>query len=280
VNRAPALEWRSGDTRIALDILPLEVLGALNRLRTRLLQSIDNLTPAQAEAQTRCDTWRAVDLVNHLADTTAWATESIAAATENRTTSIFDGFNVRDTPKRLTDNAPRDLDTARARLHAAMADNMRQVPAALALHDRLSPTPLGPQPFPVAALHVMWDTWLHERDLLLPLGITPPPHEDEVRLCVIYTLRVVGFMTALRGRELSATLQLSGATDITLRLDVDAKQTLVAIVDNQPADDATLHADAATIVDALTGRGDIATALQGPPELRNALGALARVFAG
>jgi hypothetical protein len=97
---------------------------------------------------------------------------------------------------------------------------------------------------------------------------------------VIYTLRVVGFMTALRGRELSATLQLSGATDVTLRLDVDAEQTLVAIVDNQSASDATLHADAATIVDALTGRGDIATALQGPPELRNALGALARVFAG
>jgi uncharacterized protein (TIGR03083 family) len=280
VKGTPLLEWTAAGSRVALEVIPFEVLGALNRLRTRLMQGIDALTPEQAEAPTRCAEWRAVDLVNHLCDTTGWAVDAITAAAESRSTALFDDFHVRATPKQLTDGADRRLDAARARLHEIMAANLRQVPGVVAVRDRLTDTPIGPQPFPVAAQHVLWDTWLHERDLLIPLGIQPPQHEDEVRLSAIYTLRMIGYMTGMLGRELSVALRLHGATSVTLQLDAGRGSTVVRILES--AGDATraLSGDAATIVDALTGRGDIAAALDGPQEMREALGSLARALAG
>lgn len=280
-----AVEWNSAEGRVALDVVPLEVLGALTRLRVRLLQRIDAIPQADAEMPTRCTEWRAVDLVNHLADTTEWGSDAIAAALAGRgSTDTFAGFHVVTTPKQLTDAAPRDLDLARARLHKAMDANLRQVPGAVALVDRLTPTPLGPQPFSVAALHVLWDTWLHERDLFLAEDAAgaPPQHEDEVRLCALYTLRLLGLMQAVFQRERTIVVQLHGATGATLRLDSRAGETLVRVIDAGEVDDTTptLHGDAATVVDALTGRGDIATALEGPAEARRGLSPLSRFLRG
>jgi len=275
-----ALEWTSGDARVVVDLVPIEVLGALARLRTRLLQSIDALPLGEAEHATRCDEWRAVDLVNHLADTTHWATEVIAAAAEHRASVIFEGFHVRATPKQLTDAAPRDLDAARARLHQAMEANLHQVAEVVGLQERPTMTPVGPQPFPVAALHVLWDTWLHERDLLLPLGVQVPEHEDETRLAAVYTLRLIGFALAMMGRELSVALRLHGATECLLRLDATRGRTSVRVVETVDGATPELSGDAATVVDALTGRGDLAAALDGPEELRRALSPLRRFLAG
>jgi Mycothiol maleylpyruvate isomerase N-terminal domain len=272
-----ALEWTSGETRVVVELIPLEVLGALMRLRTRVLQRIDALAARDAEHPSRCAEWRAVDVVNHLADTTGWAAAVTAAAAHGAPTTVFEGFHVRRTPKQLTDAGPRDLDAARARLHTAMAESLGQVAEVVAVRDKLTDTPLGPQPFPVAACHVLWDTWLHERDLCLPLGIEPPQHEDEIRLSAIYTLRLVGLCVAMARRELSATLRLHGATEVTLRLDASAALTAVRVVDDAAPQ---LSGDAATVIDALSGRGDIDAAVEGPAELRTAFRPLCALLAG
>ena len=273
---AHALEWTSGDTRVVLDLVPIEVLGALMRLRTRVLASVDALPIDAAEHPTRCAEWTVVDVVNHVADTTGWATEVTDAAARGRDTAIFDGFHVRDTPKRLTDAAVHDLDAARARLHAEMRRSLAQVAEVVAVANGMAATPLGPQPFPVAALHVLWDTWLHERDMLLPLGRAVPQHEDEVRLCALYTLRLVGLCAAMGRREVSATIALQGATEVTLRLDASPSLTSVR-VSNEAAQ---LHGDAARVIDALCGRDDVDAALDGPAELRAALSPLRALLAG
>ena len=272
-----ALEWTSGDNRVVLDLIPIEVLGALMRLRTRLLERIDALPAEAADRPTRCSEWRAVDLVNHLADTTQWASAVTAAAVRGESAGIFAGFHVRRTPKQLTDAAPHDLDAARARLHAAMEESLGQVADVVAVGERPAETPVGPQPFPVAALHVLWDTWLHERDLCLPAGVEPPQHEDETRLCAVYTLRMVGLCIAMMGGEVSATVRLHGGTEVTLRLDASPALTSVRIVDDEAPQ---LSGDAATMIDALTGRGGLDAALDGPAELRTALGPLRAVLAG
>jgi uncharacterized protein (TIGR03083 family) len=271
-----ALEWTSGESRVVLDLVPMEVLGALMRLRTRLLQRIDALPAGAAEHPTRCAEWRAVDVVNHLSDTTHWAAEVTAAAAQGRSSDVFTGFHVRRTPKQLTDAASRDLDAARARLHEAMDRSLGQVAEVMAALDKLTATPLGPQPFAVAALHGLWDTWLHERDLLLPLGVEVPQHEDEVRLSALYTLRLVGLCVAMAGDQLSATVQLRGATAARLRLDASPALTAVRAGDGEPQ----IHADAATLVDVLSGRGDVDAALDGPAELRAGLSGLRPLLAG
>jgi hypothetical protein len=281
VNAPSVLEWTGNDGRVTLDLRPLEAYGALARLRTRLLQRIDALSAGEAELPTRCSEWRVVDVVNHLADTTGWATTAIDATLAGRPGSgVWDRFDVVATPKSLTDAAPRDLDAARARLHEAMAANMRQITAVLPVRERLTDTPLGPQPFPVAVTHVLWDTWLHERDLCLPRCEAVPQHEDEVRLCAIYTLRLLGVMFALRRRARSLVLRLHGGTETALRLDVGDGETRVRAVDSVDDGTPVLSGDAAGAIDALSGRGDLAAALQGPDGIRAELSPLGRYFAG
>jgi uncharacterized protein (TIGR03083 family) len=271
------LEFTSGGARVVLDFLPVEALGALMRLRTRLMRTIDTLPLDAAEQPSRCADWRVVDVVNHLADATTWAAQVTAAAAEGRPSAVFAGFHVRATPRQLTEAAPRDLDAARARLHEAMAASLGQVAEVVAARDRPTETPLGPQPFPVAALHVLWDTWLHERDICIPLGIDAPEHEDETRLAAIYSLRLLGLCVAMAGREASAALRLHGATGITLQFDASASLTSVRI---DPTATAQLSGDAATVVDAITGRGDLDAALHGPAEQRASLAALRPLLAG
>jgi hypothetical protein len=47
-------------------------------------------------------------------------------------------------------------------------------------------SPPGHVSIRLLAFHALWDTWIHERDIALPLGITPPFEADEVVSSVRY----------------------------------------------------------------------------------------------
>jgi len=283
VERLKGLEWtHDGDVHTVLDASPDEVTAALSRLWRRVLDGIDAIPAAQWEAPTRCSEWAVVDIVNHLADMAALGAQAVLnAATGQPPSGILTGFNPQTAPKQLTDAAVRDPDVARARIHAALE-------APLAVLDGAGPefealqveTPLGAQPYAVALMHVIWDVWLHERDLFLPLGMPVPEREDEARLVALYTLRLAGFFQWFAQREAHVTLALHGATDSVMRLDVRSDEVLVSIVDDVHDTDNLLRGDAVTALDALSGRGDLEQALDGSAGARKALRLVRRVVAG
>jgi uncharacterized protein (TIGR03083 family) len=275
------MQWELGGASVALDVDPAAVPPALLRVWGRICQGLDELEPAQWQHPTRCSEWQVVDIVNHLADTCSWVVDVIDSAAEGRRSTIFDGFEPRGVPKRLTDAADRDPAAARRRLDGAIA----AVTARVAIHDPASLTdvllltPLGEQPAPAGLLHLTWDTWLHERDLFLPLGRRTPVERDEVRMVALYTLRMEGFIAMLFKREVHTALVLHGALDDTLRLDLSGKRLRAGA---GTAEDAAhvLQGEAATVVDALCGRGELGAALDGAEEARASLGGLRSLLAG
>ena len=61
--------------------------------------------------------------------------------------------------------------------------------------DRWSTTsisPLGFVPWWQSALHMLWDSWLHERDALIPIGTTVLIEADEVTPVLLYSLALAG----------------------------------------------------------------------------------------
>ena len=46
--------------------------------------------------------------------------------------------------------------------------------------------PPGHVPLRAVALHALWDSWIHERDILLPLGIGAVEEADEIASCLGY----------------------------------------------------------------------------------------------
>jgi uncharacterized protein (TIGR03083 family) len=282
------MQWQQGDVRVTLDVTPAEVTAALSRLWQRISQGVDALAAEEWEQPTRCSEWRVVDVVNHLADAGAWVTTCMDALRDGRSTAIFANFDPISVPKRLTDAADRTPAAARRRLATAF-EGMQARVAGLdeaAMRDIHVETPLGLQPPAVALSHLAWDTWLHERDLFLPLGRKVPELADDVRLAALYALRMEAYIETLTHREVHAGLVLRGALDETLALDVTAAEVRIEVLRDgegngtAPAARTLLHGDAATVVDALSGRGDVAAALEGPEDVRSTISMMRTFLAG
>ena len=104
-------------------------------------------------------------------------------------------------------------------------------------------------PWWVSALHIFFDSWVHERDALLPLGIEVPVVEDEARPVATY---VVG---------LAATLASTPITTVIAGV-------RVCVGDGPPEvePERDVHLDdreIADAIDALCGRGSLHSALRG-----------------
>ena len=101
----------------------------------------------------------------------------------------------------------------------------------------------------MSGLHIFFDSWVHERDALLPLGIEPPALDDETGAVATY---VVGVAATLASRPVATVI--AGVR--------------VTVGDGPPAVTPETGADideteVATIIDALCGRGSLNAALAG-----------------
>src|SRR5574341_2063733 len=55
-------------------------------------------------------------------------------------------------------------------------------------------SPLGFVPWWLSTMHICFDSWLHERDALLPLGVEPPVMRDEAIPVLAYVVAVAGIL--------------------------------------------------------------------------------------
>jgi hypothetical protein len=79
--------------------------------------------------------------------------------------------------------------------------------------------------------HAFWDSWLHERDILEPLGLAPVVEPDEALAALWYTLVVAGLQGGLLEDEeptgpgpehpIDVTLLFDGLPDDPLRVEID-----------------------------------------------------------
>jgi hypothetical protein len=128
-------------------------------------------------------------------------------------------------------------------------------------------SPLGAVPWWMSALHIFWDSWVHERDALLPIGIEPPVLDDEARPVTTY---VVGIAATLASGSLDTVVA-------GVRVHTGDGPTSVAPDGRiDPNNDKT-----AEVIDALCGRGSLDSALTGhDARAIEQLGSLARLLNG
>lgn len=125
-------------------------------------------------------------------------------------------------------------------------------------------SPLGVVPWWLSVLHIFWDSWMHERDALLPLGEDVPVEPDETVPVLAYSLVLVGtFFT-----------EATDAVVCGVRL-VTENGTTTVTPDERPSTDS----DTLELIDALAGRGEFDKVLaRTVPDLAEPLGELARRF--
>jgi uncharacterized protein (TIGR03083 family) len=217
--------------------------------RARLSRLFGGLSPAQWTAPSRCDAWTVHDVARHIADVA-----NIAVTQYRHEPSPFPsaGFDPRDSPVRwlrASANAtPNDTIRAFERLGvdeaAAIEDRIERGD-----HDEID-GPYGLVAWPVFALHVLWDTWLHERDIVGPLRLPYDVPPLETRCVVLYGLLVAATPAAMAALPVETTVALDGEDGATFEIQYPDR-VVVAVSDGQAG---ALHGDLLPTLDSLAGR--------------------------
>jgi uncharacterized protein (TIGR03083 family) len=225
-----------------LDIgLPTVDPGALVvQQRRRLSAAVAGLTDAQWATQSRCDEWTVADVVNHLATVTRFFEISISAGRAGQPTRFLTTFDPVTSPAELVaaarDVAPLEL---LARLDES-TDALAAVTEGMAPEDWavLGEAPPGHISIYGVALHALWDSWVHERDILLPLGIEPAVDPVETSECLRYGVALGPAFHASLGGDATGRIAVE-ATDPEVHLTVDVGRSV--LVTEGSSDDADVH---------------------------------------
>ncbi len=250
----------------------------LIRQRRRLAETLATLEPTQWTTPSRCELWSVQDVVAHLSDTNGFWTASMAAGLKGSPTKMLATFDPVATPEALVDQ----------RRQLAPEEVLRQYNDSLgllaAVVNRITgdewslpaEAPPGHIEMQAVALHALWDSWTHERDILLPLGLKQPVEPDEVRGCLVYAAAVGPAFLAAGGATGKGTIGVEAtAPDASFVVNVGPTPE---VRERRPDDvvDVDLRGDAVELIEGLTLR--VPLKVETPSEYRWLLGGLASVL--
>jgi uncharacterized protein (TIGR03083 family) len=163
-----------------------EVGSALVRQRLRLQATLEGLTEEEWGTPSRCAGWRVQDVIAHLVDVNRFWSASITAGLSGTPTRLLTGFDPATSPAQLVlaqgTQAPPDVlerFTRTTRSLATLVDDLDDDGWAA-----VAETPVGHVTIRTLAHHALWDAWVHERDIHLPLDRPVVEEPDELLACV------------------------------------------------------------------------------------------------
>jgi uncharacterized protein (TIGR03083 family) len=256
----------------ACDFDPEHLLEVFGEQRRRFAAVLQGFGPGDWAAPTRCPGWSAHEVVRHLCDCNAIGA---AAGPDDRTLDLTAGFDPRTTPSGwLTTSAGEPPEATLSRFVATTGELLAVLRARLAQNRRFDVRlPFGPMDWTVFVLHGFWDSWLHERDVLLPRGTGHPTDGDATGYAAAYGVFIAAAVASMFGDPVRQQLTLSG--DGGGVFDLDSRGAVTLTVTRL----ATAGPPAAQVTDALAGRAPTSAVLGGlPASTRTALSHLADFF--
>jgi uncharacterized protein (TIGR03083 family) len=276
VSPRPLRQFYGHDRRLVLDGL-VPPAAPFTRHRSRFLEALATLSEDEWAAPTRCDAWNAKEVVLHLVSADGFWALSLQGRGQPEPTTYLRGFDPTTSPDAFI--APeRDQGTGAAL--EALASSTEQLAAAFAAvgddeWSLVSESPFGHVPLQVIAAHSLWDSWLHERDVLLPVGRPPSVEEDELLNAAAFTLFLGGAQGGVLDDDepvgdgpvaaIDALVAFDDLPSRALRIQVDRDVVVGAV---GAGDDAVPCGSAVEFVEAITGRAPAEQVLERvPPDL-------------
>jgi uncharacterized protein (TIGR03083 family) len=233
------------------------------RHRRRLVASLDELTDDQWKATTRCTSWDARGVVSHLVTVDRfWMSSLRAAQARDTPTTFIRGFD----PSTGTDVfVDPMLELPTEVIFQQFADGTESFVTMVEAFagddwDATGEAPFGHVPARILMAHAFWDSWLHERDILEPLGLAPEPVPDDVLAATWYTFVVAALQGGLLDDDAPVGPGPEAPIDVTLQFDDLAGPPLRVEIDtgvriSHPENGAGVPAGSALdLVESLAGR--------------------------
>ena len=247
------------------------------RQRRRLEATLVGLGDDAWSAPSRCDGWTVQDVVAHLVTVDGFWRASVLAGVAGAPTRFLDGFDPAATPALMVEatraQAPVEV------LDQFIASNRAFLTVLEELDDpgwsAPAESPAGHVPIRMLAHHALWDCWVHERDIVLPLGLRTAIEPDEVRACLRYAAALSPAFAISSGRALAGVFAVD-ASDPDVRFTLELGES-VSVRDGAARSAAPiLRGRAVDLVEALSIRAPLPSSA--PSEWRRLLTGLATVF--
>ena len=266
-----------GPPILSIDGEPADQREPVTRQRRRMESLLAGLSDDEWRSPSRCREWSIHDVVSHLVTVNSFWASSVAGGLAGSPTRMLATFDPVAHPPLIIDGmralAPREvLDQ-----FVASNDSFLDALDALDTHgwSTLAETPAGHVSIRLLAFHTLWDSWVHERDIAVPLGIHAAEEPDELRSCLRYAAAVGPALTVSTGTSFASTLVVE-ASDLGDRFVLEVTDA-VAVRDEPGPDDAPrLRGSAVELIEALSIRGPLPAGT--PVEWHTLLTGLATVF--
>src|SRR5579862_6193459 len=183
----------------------LEVFADQRQLFMEVLAGFDS---DDWTAPTRFADWTAHDVVRHLCDCNGVAA-GYCAGTDEGSLDLAAGFDPRVTPLEwMSSSANESPQTTLARFAATTEALFHLAQDRLAERFRFDVRlPYGRMEWSVGVLHAFWDSWVHERDVLLARRMDHPTSDDATFYVTGYGLFIAAAVASRFGVQMQETLR-------------------------------------------------------------------------
>jgi len=257
--------------------------AACVRQRRRLLATFAALGDDDWSAPSRCEGWSVQDIAAHLDGVNRFWQFSIDQGLAGTPSRALTGFDPKATPAAMVEAA---RSATPAETLAGLVESSEALCEQIAALDgdqwsAIAEAPAGHLPIRLLVHHGLWDCWVHERDVALPLGLVPTVEPDEVMLSLRFVAALGPAFALQSGTATPAALVLE-TTDPGGRVVVEVTDH-IAVHDGpvaSPEVDATLVLRGAAVdfVEVLSMRVPLADTHDVPADQRWLVDTLGRVF--
>lgn len=256
---------------------PGATLAAFAGQRRRFAATIEDLSGEELAAPSRCEDWTVADVLRHL----VWVDVTVRSIWSGDLSDVG-GFDPRVTPNEavLRDRSVPD-EAIRERYLESTPTMLRDlVDSGPERFGRPSLSPAGSVPWWMSAVHIGWDSSVHERDAMLPLDRPVEQLDEETVPCLAYSLALMSFFAGPDPMAVRiGSLQLSrdsGPVTVQARTNVDEAADPAATSSGTTV--VMQSDDPVACIDAISGRCSLEQWLRGDPAMLHRLGGMARYF--
>lgn len=244
-----------GPAILSVEGQPNDQLQPLTRQRRRMTAMLAELTDEEWAMPSRCVGWTARDVVAHLVGVNTFWHGSVVAGLAGRPTRVLTGFDPATTPPMMV-GGMSSLTTHEV-LDQFVSTNEALLSAVAELTDEgwsmAAESPAGHVPIHLLAQHALWDCWVHERDVAVPLGFATQLESDELRSCLQYSAAVSPVLGIGVGQSRPGKFAVE-ATNPNIRFLLDVGESVSVRDQPAAATEPCLRGDAVALIEALSLR--------------------------
>jgi uncharacterized protein (TIGR03083 family) len=233
-----------------------EIARAWISHRQRLRDWFVSIDADRWSGATRCTEWSVLDLARHLVSGAQFLGYTLHQSRKGAAPRLLQGFDAQttavETAAAFDGLGPQDLVAQMTAMDERVQHQLDMLTGDTAAAPAEAPP--GRVPAFMAVNHFLFDSWVHERDLLLPAGEIPVFEPNEAAMVAAYAVALAGIARAADdGPPPDQALRLHVIDlDRDLLLDIDDGRSTVTFA--PPGEPADVNATAGDLVDFATGR--------------------------